>query len=458
MTDTIAAIATPFGSGGIGVIRISGPSSFDLAAKIFSKTPADGGKKVPQFVSHRVSHGFICDGDTTIDEVLVIPMKAPHSYTAEDVVEIQAHSGTIVLRRILDLLFSHGVRPAEPGEFTRRAFLNGRIDLTQAEAVADIINARSDASLKFAASQNVGVLRQSIQEMVSILTGFLARLEAAIDFPDEAGAFFYTSQDKTALQSVADKIGDLIRQHKDACFLKTGIRLTICGEPNVGKSSIMNRILEKEKSIITDIPGTTRDPIEDSLTIEGIPFVIVDTAGIHQTDDLVEIIGIEKAKDQIEAADIVLYVLEPGKPFPEKTASKTLPRDKPVIFAINKMDLADGLDLPHFPEQYAGSCSLEISALTGHGINGLRTKLLETCIGNLEIGNDAVIPNLRHKNALVHALEHMTAMMEGLDKGQEEETLALDAKNCIDQLGTITGDTASLDILDAVFNNFCIGK
>jgi tRNA modification GTPase len=458
MTDTIAAIATPFGSGGIGVIRVSGQHSFDLAAKIFSKTPADGEKKAPQFISHRVSHGFICDGDTTIDEVLVIPMKAPRSYTAEDVVEIQAHSGTIVLRRILDLLFRLGARPAEPGEFTRRAFLNGRIDLTQAEAVADIINARSDSSLKFAASQSLGLLRQSIQDMISVLTQFAARLEAAIDFPDDAGAFSYTSQDKTKLQSVADKIEGLIQQHKDACFLKTGIRLAICGEPNVGKSSIMNRILEKEKSIITAIPGTTRDPIEDNLTIEGIPFVVVDTAGIHQTDDLVEIIGIEKARDQIEAADIVLYVIETGRPFPEKTVSKSLPEDKPVIFAINKMDLIDEFDMPQLPEKYNYFPFVEVSALTGKGINTLRTRLLETCIGNLEIGDNAVIPNLRHKNALVQALGYMTTIMEGLENGQEEETLALDVKNCIDHLGTITGDTAPPDILDAVFNNFCIGK
>jgi tRNA modification GTPase len=302
------------------------------------------------------------------------------------------------------------------------------------------------------------MLGQSIREMISVLTQFHARLEAAIDFPDDTGAFSYTSSDKTDLQTISGKIEDLIRQHKDACFLKTGIRLAICGEPNVGKSSIMNRVLEKEKSIITAIPGTTRDPIEDSLTIEGIPFVIVDTAGIHQTDDLVEIIGIEKARDQIEAADIVLYVIEPGKPFPQKTVSTILPEDKPVIFAINKMDLADELDLPQIPEKFADPSPVEVSALTGNGINPLRTKILETCIGNLEIGDDAVIPNLRHKNALVQALDHMTTMMEGLESGREEETLALDVKHCIDHLGTITGDTASLDVLDAVFNNFCIGK
>ncbi len=455
--DTIAAIATPFGSGGIGVIRVSGPKSFELASRIFSKTPCRVTKSLT-FESHKVIHGFICDGDSVVDEVLVIPMKSPRSYTAEDVVEIQAHAGTIVLRRILDLLFSLGIRPAEPGEFTRRAFLNGRIDLTQAEAVADIINARSDSALKFAAAQNRGTLRIRIEEMTTVLTTLLARLEAAIDFPDDAGMFSYTEEDEKELNTIEDKCAELIRQHEDACFLKSGIRLAICGEPNVGKSSIMNRILDKEKSIITAVPGTTRDPIEDSMNIEGVPFVIVDTAGIHQTDDLVEIIGIEKARDQIKVADLILFVLEPGKPFCTKTASKILPDGKQVIYVINKMDLADELPVPELPEAVAASRPVEVSALTGKGINTLRARIMETCIGSLEIENNTVIPNLRHKNALVQALASITTAMKGFRRGQEEETLAIDIKNGIDHLGTITGATAPPDILDAVFNNFCIGK
>ncbi len=457
MTDTIAAIATPFGSGGIGVIRISGSRAFEIAIQIFFKAPA-GEKKVPQLLSHRVTHGFICDGTDTLDEVLMIPMKGPRTYTAEDVVEIQAHSGTIVLRRILDLIFSLGARPAEPGEFTKRAFLNGRIDLTQAEAVADIINARSDSSLKFASSQNLGTLKQSIDEMKEVLTELLSRLEASIDFPDDVTPFSFTKADKKNLEQISERCQVLIQQHEDACFLKSGIRVAICGEPNVGKSSLMNQLLEKEKSIITAVPGTTRDPIEEGLNIEGIPFVVIDTAGIHETDDLVEIIGIEKARDQIAAADIVIYMIEPGQPFCEKTVSKIIPAEKRVIFVINKMDLAGDEPVPQLPENYSHIPVVEISALMNQGINQLRNRLMETCIRNLDLENDAVIPNLRHKNALTLALEYVTSVLEGVDTGQEEETLALDVKNSIESLGTITGETASIDILDAIFNNFCIGK
>jgi len=461
MTQTIAAIATPYGSGGIGVIRLSGPRAVEIAAQVFSRSrepesdPQIGGNR-------RVTHGYILDGKDVVDEVLIIPMKGPRSYTAEDVVEIQAHSGTIVLRRILDLLFDKGALPAEPGEFTKRAFLNGRIDLTQAEAVADIINARSESSLKFAASQNLGTLKDEIDEMREILMDLLSKLEAAIDFPDEVTPFSVSDEELSNLNLVVENCRILIQQHEDACFLKSGIRVAICGEPNVGKSSLMNQMLGREKSIITAVPGTTRDPIEEGLNIEGIPFVMVDTAGIHETDDLVEIIGIEKARDHITAADIILYLTEPGKKFSKKAFSKVVPDRKKVLFVINKMDLLedqeDPLPLPRLPEDLAHIPVLEISALMNTGVSRLKNKLTETCIQNLDLENDAVIPNLRHKNALSLALSHLEAVRSGLDEGREEETLALDVRNSIDSLGTITGETASIDILDAIFNNFCIGK
>ncbi|MDD9302381.1 MAG: tRNA uridine-5-carboxymethylaminomethyl(34) synthesis GTPase MnmE [Desulfobacter sp.] len=458
MTDTIAAIATPYGSGGIGVIRISGPRSFEIAQTVFSCVRGRKDKG-PKLKTHRVYHGYIQDKTDVIDEVLLIPMKGPRSYTAEDVVEIQAHSGAIVLRRILNLLVDLGARLAEPGEFTKRAFLNGRIDLTQAEAVADIINARSDSALKFAASQNLGTLKDEISKMKEILTDFLSRLEASIDFPDETGLFSFSDKDRKNLCLIIEKSKGLIQQHKDACFLKTGIRVAICGQPNVGKSSLMNQLLDKEKSIITPIPGTTRDPIEEGINIEGIPFVVIDTAGIHETDDLVEIIGIEKARDHIAAADIILYMSEPGLKFNENTFSKIIPPDKKVIYVINKMDLAEDADLGvSLPEKFAHIPIVKISALMNHGIDALRQCLMEYCIRNLDMENDAVIPNLRHKNALGLALNHMEALFLGMDSGQEEETLAIEAKNSIDFLGTITGETASIDILDAIFNNFCIGK
>ncbi|MBA3012865.1 MAG: tRNA uridine-5-carboxymethylaminomethyl(34) synthesis GTPase MnmE [Proteobacteria bacterium] len=466
MNDTIAAIATPYGSGGIGVIRISGPQAFKIAASLFSTTRRPGGK-TPHLISHRVVHGFIMDRSDpdnaqVIDEVLLVPMKAPRSYTAEDVVEIQAHSGTIVLKTILELAISRGARLSEPGEFTKRAFLNQRIDLTQAEAVADIINARSASALKFACSQNLGELKRKIGQLRDPLITFLARLEASIDFPDEVEPFEISPSEADQLDQVMEKCRDFIQQHDDACFLKEGIRVAICGKPNVGKSSLMNRLLEQDKSIITAVPGTTRDPIVEGLNINGIPFVIIDTAGIHETDDLVEIIGIEKAKDHITAADLILLMKEPGSVFSEREFQRMIPLGKNVILVINKMDLArentKDMELPQLTQDYAKIPVVQISALMNQGIKTLKEKIVDMCIRDLTMEPSAVIPNLRHKKALELTLSSLESVKKGLARGQEEETLAIDIKNSIDCLGTITGETASIDILDTIFSNFCIGK
>jgi len=468
MNDTIAAIATPYGSGGIGVIRISGARAFEIASKLFSKT-RDPKNSVLRLVSHVVTHGFILDRSDpgkplVIDEVLLIPMQAPRSYTAEDVIEIQAHSGTIVLKRILELVISCGARLSEPGEFTKRAFLNQRIDLTQAEAVADIINARSMNSLKFASAQNLGKLKLKIEQLQEPLIELLSRLEASIDFPDEVDTFEISSAEEEQLARVMDKCLEYIQQHNDASFLKEGIRVAICGEPNVGKSSLMNRLLKQDRSIITPMPGTTRDPIEEGLNIDGIPFVIIDTAGIHETDDLVEIIGIEKAKDHITQADLILFMKEPGSVFSHRTFQKILPREKSqtkkIILVINKMDLVQensaGMDMPT-PED-SSMPVMKISALLNQGIKELKEKIVDLCIRDLSMETSVVIPNLRHKKALELSLDLLESVKTGLARGQEEETLALDLKNSIDSLGTITGETASIDILDTIFNNFCIGK
>ena len=462
MNDTIAAIATPYGSGGIGVIRISGSKAFDIASKIFSKTKNQicGINKLD---SHRVYHGYIFDTKSMeiLDEVLLIPMKGPSSYTAEDVVEIQAHSGTIVLRTILNEILSQGARLSEPGEFTKRAFLNQRIDLTQAEAVADIINAKSEKSLKFAASQNLGVLKRDIRELRENLIVFLSLLEANIDFPDDVGAFEPSQKEIGIIDKVLEKCRGFIQQHEDACFLKDGIRITICGAPNVGKSSLMNRLIEKDRSIVTTFPGTTRDPIEEGLNISGIPFVIIDTAGIHQTDDLVEIIGIEKAMDHITASDIVLFMKEPGIVFSEKELEKLVPlenpSDKKIIFVINKIDIKD-LPLPKLSKKYRHLPIIKISALLNLGIKELKQKIVEITIAGLDMEKSSVIPNLRHKKALEQTVESLAAVKEALTQPMMEETMAIDMKNSIDSLGIITGETASLDILDSIFNNFCIGK
>jgi len=462
MNDTIAAIATPFGSGGIGVIRISGPDAFDIASKIFSRT-----KKKPTgwtaLESHRVYHGYIFDtrNKDILDEVLLIPMKGPVSYTAEDVVEIQAHSGTIVLRTLLNKILSQGARLSEPGEFTKRAFLNQRIDLTQAEAVADIINAKSEKALKFATSQNIGTLKNRIQELRQTLIHFLSLLEANIDFPDDVDLFEPSQEEIDMIDDVLETCRGFIQQHDDACFLKDGIRIAICGAPNVGKSSLMNRLIDQDRSIVTTFPGTTRDPIEEGLNISGIPFVITDTAGIHQTDDLVEIIGIEKARDHITAADIVLFMKEPGTIFSKKELEKILPTEKQsgkkIIFVINKIDLKD-LCLPKLSKKYQHLPTIEISALLNQGIKELKQTIVDISLAGLDMEKSSVIPNLRHKKALEQTVESLLAVKTALTHPLEEETMTIDLKDSIDTLGTITGETASLDILDTIFSNFCIGK
>jgi tRNA modification GTPase len=466
MNDTIAAIATPYGSGGIGVIRISGPDAMAIAAQFFSRTRT-GPAFTGNLETHRVYHGYFMDTGEIIDEVLLIPMRGPRSYTAEDVVEIQAHSGTVVLKQILERLLSGGARLAEPGEFTRRAFLNQRIDLTQAEAVADIINARSTAALRFATAQNSGALKQQIQEMRDQLIRILSEVEVSIDFPDDMPDEDPVSLSLTDIDAVIDRCREFIRQHEEACFLKEGIRLAICGKPNVGKSSLMNRLLSREKSIVTALPGTTRDPIQEAMNMSGIPFVVTDTAGIHDTDDLVEIIGIERAKDHIRNADLVLFMVEPGTTLSEMEFKKMVPLEKRILVVVNKIDLTRDRDghlkpggpkLPRLPEICNPIPQVQISALHNQGIRELREAIMQLCMGDLTMDGSAVIPNLRHKTALAQTLSCLESARQGIETGQPEETLAIDLKNSIDLLGGITGETASLDILDTIFNNFCIGK
>mgnify|MGYP006276009007 FL=1 len=458
-TDTIAAISTPPGSGGIGVIRISGPQCLEILSLVFGRTRA-GVEDCTVLKSHTVCHGYVFDDkeDAVIDEVLVIPMKAPSSYTAEDVVEIQSHSGNVVMNTILEQVLVKGARPAEPGEFTKRAFLNGRIDLTQAEAVADIINARSVKSLKVAASQNTGVLRENIVQMRSDLMELHALYEASIDFPDDAVDTVDTEWVLPILDRVLEDCRAFIRRYNDACFIREGVNVVICGAPNVGKSSLMNRLIENDRSIVTSVPGTTRDPIRESFNLNGIPLVVADTAGIHPTNDLVEIIGIEKAKEHITGADIILFMQEPGACIPEKELDKVIPDGVKTVFVINKTDLDTGAELPEMPEKYQKYPKIGVSALNNEGIDELREMIVDLAMSDLDIDAGTVVPNLRHKLALQEAAQSLEAAENGIREGREEETLSLDIKAGIEALGKITGETAGIDVLDHIFSNFCIGK
>ena len=458
-TDTIAAISTPPGSGGIGIIRLSGPQCLEILSRLFGKT-RQGVEDCTVLKSHAVCHGYVFDSeeDVVIDEVLVIPMQAPRSYTAEDVVEIQAHSGNVVMNTILEKVLAKGARLAEPGEFTKRAFLNGRIDLTQAEAVADIINARSVKSLKVAASQNTGVLRERIVQMRADLTQLYALYEASIDFPDDAADTVDADHAHSVVERVLADCRGFIQRYNDACFMREGISMVICGAPNVGKSSLMNRLIANDRSIVTSVPGTTRDPVLESFNLNGIPLVVADTAGIHSTNDLVEIIGIEKAKEHITDADIVLFMQEPGACIPEKELDKVIPSGVKTVFVINKTDLSAGRELPEMPEKYREYPKIGISALNNEGIDELKEMIVDLAMSDLDVDSGSVVPNLRHKLALQEAAETLESVKNGIREGREEETLALDIKESIEALGKITGETAGIDVLEHIFSNFCIGK
>ncbi|MBF0242846.1 MAG: tRNA uridine-5-carboxymethylaminomethyl(34) synthesis GTPase MnmE [Desulfamplus sp.] len=474
MKETIAAIATPTGAGGIGIIRISGSQAVEVALQIFSKSSK---KRVtpPFFESHKAIHGYIfdTDSDAVIDEVLLVPMVAPRSYTAEDVVEIQAHSGAVVMRAILDIILSKGVRLAKPGEFTQRAFLNGRIDLTQAEAVADIINARSVSSLKIAVAQGLGHLKNSVIDARDELIALLAELEVTIDFPEDVSDTVSKEGVSQVIKKVLDRCKSAVQTYQDAHFLRDGLKIAIFGAPNVGKSSLMNRLLEKERSIVTEFPGTTRDLIEESINIDGIPFIISDTAGMHQTDDPVEKIGIERAKKSIEQSDMVLFiqdVINISDSGLNLNIDEPILSNKKAIVVLNKIDKLNHEAINSLPSsiwtQHGLIAVAPISAKTGDGLFELKKMITqiatEDLIKNSNINpnwSSSVVPNLRHKTALQTAASSLNQALENIKfNSLGEETLAIDIRNAIDCLGEITGDSAGVDILDAIFSQFCIGK
>ena len=471
--STIAAIATPPGHGGIGIIKISGPESIAIGLSVFRPIASSNdsnhlsghrpGSFSPQ--SRYLYYGNVVNGDSEriIDEALFVVMRAPCSYTAEDVVEIQSHAGPVVLKAILRLLIKKGVRLAEPGEFTRRAFLNGRVDLTQAEAVVDIINARSEKAIDMAMAQISGDLNLVIQSLRSVLLDILTYIEAAIDFPDEVdGDIDVKSLIARLDDELIVKINRLIARSDEQSFLREGLKIVIVGGPNVGKSSMMNRLIDKERSIVTDIPGTTRDFIEDSFIVSGVPILLTDTAGIHENPDIVEQIGIEKAWDYISGADILLYTVDAGKPVTLNNLDlfKKL-RHKKVIIVINKIDLPDEQIRFEFPMQWQqngkNDC-IRISALYNQGIEDLKALIAETALNSDFNVEDKIVPNLRHKLSLEKALFSLGTARDGLDRSIPFELVSIDLKSSLEVLSDITGEDIKTDILDNIFSRFCIGK
>ncbi len=457
-SDTIAAISTPPGAGGIGIIRMSGPASLPLLKRIFQ--PLDSGCA---FDSHRLYYGRIVHPEEKkdLDEVLAVFMAAPKTYTREDVVEIHCHGNFLVLQSILELLISLGVRLADPGEFTKLAYLNGRIDLTRAEAVIDILSARTRKGMDMALDQLGGSLYHQVDVIRRSLVEMRAVVEVAIDFPDEDIEIVqYASLIAKVNEEVRIPLERLLRHAEDGRIFREGISVVIVGLPNVGKSSLLNTLLQEERALVTAIPGTTRDTIEEYLDIRGVPVRIVDTAGIRQGAGEVEMMGIERARKQIDQADLVLFMLdaERGISREDRVLLESV-RHKPLLLVSNKSDLA-GTELDLTPLDLAEEVpSVAISAKEQHGIEELKNAIFKVVVGGREQWQEeGCAPNVRHKAALAAAREAALRLRQGLEVRVTSDLLAIDLQDCLEQLNEIVGVTTTEDVLDLIFEQFCLGK
>ena len=455
--DTIAAIATAPGEGGIGIIRISGEKSLQVAQSIFK---SKSGKMIKDYNARTLIYGTVVDNEKVIDEVLVAYMKGPNSYTAEDVIEINCHGGFISVKKILELILSKGVRLAEAGEFTKRAFLNGRIDLSQAEAIIDVIKSKTDMAHEVAQSQLEGSLAKKIKDLRMNVTEVLAHLEVSIDFAEEdVEEITYQTLEEKALE-LRNEIKKLYDTAESGKILRDGLKTVIVGKPNVGKSSLLNSILGENRAIVTDIAGTTRDVIEEFVNIKGIPLKIVDTAGIRETEDVVEKIGVEKSRESFSTADLVIMVLDASRKLSEEDMEilESL-KNKKTIVLLNKMDLESQIELEKIEEFVNSEDIIKISALKHQGIEELQDKI-EAMVyhGSVKNSSNLMITNSRHKDALFKAYESINDAISAIEQRMPYDFIEVDLKNIWDYLGYINGDTVREDLLDTIFANFCIGK
>jgi len=451
--DTIAAISTPVGEGGIGIVRVSGELAAPIAGKIF-KGKSNGGLK-----SHRFSYGSVVDPESggSIDEAMLVYMKAPNSYTREDVLEIQCHGGSLIVSRVLDLVLSHGARLAEPGEFTKRAFLNGRIDLVQAEAIMDVISSRTEASLSLARHQAEGLLSQRIAVVKDAILYALAFVEALIDFPEEDIDIALDSDVMARVAPALVELETLVAGFDEGRVIRDGVSVVIAGKPNVGKSSLLNTLLKEKRAIVTSVPGTTRDLIEEVLNIEGLPVRLLDTAGIRDSHDEVEQEGVRLTLDRIPKADLVLFVVDGSAPFvAEDQAILDAIGKKPYIVVRNKSDLGISEDLP---AGILDNC-VSISTHTGAGVPELRHAIHDAFIhGNATDSREYVtVSRARHRDALLKSLSALRRFGKNLQAGVNIELLPIDLRDALDAVGEVTGETTADDVLDRIFSTFCIGK
>lgn len=457
--DTIAAIATPFGTAGIGKIRISGPKAIEVADTIFKGA---NDFLLKNAVSHTVHYGYIIEPENKkkVDEVVSIIMKGPHSFTGQDVVEFDCHGGMVPLKKVLELILENGARLAEPGEFSKRAFLNGRIDMAQAEGIMEVINSKTEQSLDIAINHLTGKLSEKVQCIKDRVISLLAHLEASIDFPEDEIEDYDPSDVPVRVETIATEIEELLSTSKEGKIYQEGIKTVIVGKPNVGKSSLLNLLLEENRAIVTDVPGTTRDIIEEYINLRGIPLKIIDTAGIRDTKDMIEKLGVERTRDSLKGADLVLMMLDVSQGLTEADLEiYDLIKDKPTILIINKTDLPARIDEKeidnHFPEHPV----LWISIKAEEGLLQLKDTIIKEITGeNINKENDVLITRVRHQNALEQALKAINNVEESLAKDLPNDFLTIDLKECLNNLGEITGETVTEDIIDRIFSDFCLGK
>lgn len=455
--DTIAAIATGMTNAGIGIIRISGDESIQIADLIFkAKNPK---KTLKTTKSYSALFGNICDGDTVLDEAICLVMRSPNSYTTEDVVEIQCHGGIVMLRRILELVLRSGARAAEPGEFTKRAFLGGRIDITQAESVMDMIHAKNELAAKSSISQLKGSLSLRIREIRSMILNQIAFIESALDDPENYSLDGYAEELKKKLDTIIKEVHHLIDTAQEGKMIKEGIRTVILGKPNAGKSSLLNVLVGENRAIVTDIAGTTRDTLEEDVMIQGIPLKLIDTAGIHETVDIVEKIGVDKAMESVNQADLVFYVVDGAKPLDaDDMRIMELLKDKKAIILMNKMDMKQIVDKLCITSKIDAPV-VEISAKTGEGMEELYELIQRMFFhGRLSMNDEVYITNLRHKQALTDAEQSLLQVVNSIDAGMPEDFLSIDLMAAYEQLGAILGESLDDDLANEIFDKFCMGK
>ena len=456
-SDTIAAVATAMSPSGIGIIRLSGDESLEIIDKIYRSK--SNKKKISDCKSHTIHYGYIYDGDEMIDEVMVLLMKAPNTYTKEDTIEIDCHGGVYVMKRILETVIKYGARPAEPGEFTKRAFLNGRIDLTQAESVIDVINSKNSFALKSSLSQLKGSVLTDVKKIRGNILHQIAFIETALDDPEHISLDGYNEELLSVVCNERKEIQRLLDSSDNGRILKEGINTVILGKPNAGKSSLLNVLVGEERAIVTDIAGTTRDVLEEQINLHGISLNIMDTAGIRNTEDIVEKIGVSKAKEYANKADFIIYVIDSSTALDDSDFEiMEILKDKKAVVLLNKSDL-DVVTSKEEVEKHLDKTIIAISAKENTGITELEETIKDMFFhGEVSFNDEVYITNIRHKNSLQDALDSLNLVVQSIEDDMPEDFYSIDLMNAYESLGKMIGESVEDDLVNEIFSKFCMGK